>query len=237
MRRRLFAALPVTCLVSPVLAQAVYRVAYNEATGPMVPLVKAIYADLGMAPVFDLLPSERALAEVNAGKCDADLIRVEGVEKMYPNLVCTEEPIRKTELYAYAKRGSNAGFKTADELRQRTLGFARGSKLAEEFLLNRGWQAAVANSADSLLKMVAAERFEIALITSTQLLPQNALPLDGLERVGPVLMSSYSYHVLNRKHVQLVPQFDAVLRAMKADGRMAKYLAVAASPTAAVATP
>lgn len=234
MRRRLFAALPVTCLMSSAPAQTVYRVAYNEATGSMVPLVKAIYADMGMAPVFDLLPSERALAEVNAGKYDADLMRVEGVEKMYPNLVCTEEPIRKTELYAYAKRGTNAGFKTADELRLRTLGFARGSKLAEEFLQGRGLQAAVANSADSLLKMLGVERFEIALITSTQLLPQNALSLDGLERVGPVLMSSYSYHVLHRKHMGLVPRFDAVLRAMKSDGRMAKYLAVGGTPAAAL---
>lgn len=236
MRRRLFATLPVPWLVSPVLAQAGYRVAYNEATGSMVPLVKAIYADLGMAPVFDLLPSERALAEVNAGKCDADLVRVEGVEKMYPNLVCTKEPIRKTELYAYAKRGSNADFKTVDELQQRTLGFARGSKLAEEFVQSRGWQASVVNSADSLTKMLAVDRFEIALITSTQLLPQNALSLDGLERVGPVLKSSYSYHVLNKKHAELVPRFDAVLRTMKADGRMAKYLAAGVSPMAA-ATP
>ncbi len=224
MKRRLFAALPVTYLLSPVLAQEVYRIAYNEATASMVPLVKAIYAEMGIATVFEMMPSERAITETNAGKFDADLVRVEGVEKMYPNLVCTEEPIKKTELYAYAKHGSGAAFKTTEELKQRTLGFTRGSKLAEEFVQSRGLKAAAINSADSMFKMLAVERFEIALVTSTQLLPQNALILEGAERVGPVLASSFSYHVLHKKHAGLIPKFDASLRAMKADGRMAKYL-------------
>lgn len=224
MKRRLFAVLPVACLVSPAPAQGAYRVAYNEATASMVPLVKAIYADIGMAPVFELLPSERALAETNAGKYDADLVRVGGVEKMYPNLVCTEEPIKRTELYAYVKRGASATFKTPEELKQRTMGFTRGSKLAEEFLQARGLQAAAVNSADSLFKMLAVERFEIALVTSTQLLAQNGLMLEGAERVGPVLMSSPSYHVLHKRNADVIPKFDAVVRSMKSDGRFQKYL-------------
>eukprot|EP01032_Pedospumella_encystans_P002206 gene2206-2587_t len=83
---------------------------------------------------------------------DADLLRVDGAERSYPNLMRTQESIKKTELYAYAKRGTGVGFKTVEELAQRSLGFTRGSKLAEEFVQGRGWEAAVANSADSLFK-------------------------------------------------------------------------------------
>lgn len=230
MKRRLFAAGPLAWCVQCVLAQPVFRIAYNEATAPLVPLVKAVYAELGMAPVFELLPSERALVEVNAGRYDADLVRVEGVEKMFPNLVRSEEFIRRTELYAYARRGAGTAFKTVDELARHRLGFTRGSKLAGEFLQARGWQAAEANSVDSLFKMLALGRFDIALVTSTQLLPQNAALREGAERAGPVLMTSYSYHLLNRKHQDLVPRFDAVLRAMRADGRMARLLAATLTP-------
>lgn len=224
MRRRTFAAIPVTGLLLPARAQAPYRISYNEATAPLLPLVRAVYAELGITPLFELLPSERAIVEANAGRFDADLMRVEGVEKMYPNLLCTEEPIRRTELYAYVKRGSPLAVKSVDDLRPRALGFTRGSKLAEEFVQARGWQAVAANSADSLIKMLAVDRFEVALITSTQLLPQNGLVLEGVERVGPTLASSYSYHVLHRRNADLVPRFDAVLKAMKADGRFVKYL-------------
>lgn len=223
MKRRLFTALPAACLAWPVPAQAPYRIALNEATVPVLPLVRAIYGELGITPQFDLLPSERAIAETNAGRFDADLMRVEGVEKMYPNLVCTGEPIRRTELYAYVKRGSALVIKSVDELRQRTLAFTRGSKLAEEFVLARGWQATAANSADSLLKMLAADRFEVALVTSTQLLTSNGALQEVAERLGPVLTSTYSYHVLHRRNAELAPRFDAILRAMKADGRFLKY--------------
>lgn len=224
MKRRLFTALCVTCLVPRAHAQAVFRIVYNEATASLVPLVRAVYAELGISPVFELLPSERAIVEANAGRFDADVMRVEGVEKMYPNLLCTTEPIRRTELFAYVKRGSGLGFKSVDELKQRALGFTRGSKLAEEFVQARGWQATAANSADTLFKMLAADRFEVALVTSTQLLPQNGLQLEGVERVGPMLTSSHSYHVLHRRNAELAPRFDAVLKAMKADGRFQKLL-------------
>ena len=88
----------------------------------------------------------------------------------------------------------------------------------------RGLQAVAANSADTLFKMLSVDRFEVALVTSTQLLAPNGVALEGAERVGTALASSYSYHVLHRKHADLIPKFDAVLKAMKADGRFQKYL-------------
>lgn len=223
MKRRLFSALSVAYWAWPVAAQQPYRIALNEATVPVLPLVRAVYGELGIAPQFELLPSERAIAETNAGRFDADLMRVEGVDKTYPNLICTGEPIRRTELYAYVKRGSALALKSADELRQYALGFTRGSKLAEEFVAARGWQATAANSADALFKMLAADRFEVALVTSTQLLASNGALQEVAERLGPVLTSSYSYHVLHRRNAELAPRFDAILRAMKADGRFLKY--------------
>jgi polar amino acid transport system substrate-binding protein len=227
MKRRLFTAMSVTCLAAPTFAQAPYRIVYNEATASLVPLMRAVYAELGMTPVFEQLPSERALVEANAGRFDADLMRVEGVEKSYPQLLCTNEPIRRTELYAYVRRGASFSIKAADDLRLHSLGLTRGSKLAEEFLTARGWQATAANSADSLFKMLTVDRFEVALVTSTQLLAHSGLVPDNVERAGPVLSSSHSYHVLHRHNAELAPRIDAVLKAMKADGRLQRYLSTA----------
>lgn len=44
------------------------------------------------------------------------------------------------------------------------------------------------------------------------------------ERAGPVLARSMSYHVLNKRHAGLIPKFDAVLKEMKSDGLLSKYL-------------
>jgi len=225
MKRRLFAVLSAMCLVPKVSAQGDYRIVYNEATTALIPLIRAIYAEMGMSPTFELRPSERALAEISSGRFDADLIRVGGVEKMYPNLVRTAEPIKETELYAYVRKGAILASTTPEFLKAHTLGFARGSKLAEEFLLVKGLTAYATNSADSLFKMLTMGRFEIALVTSTQLLSLDPTMLLEAERAGPILVSNFSYHVLHRKHVDLVPKFDGIVKAMKADGRLKKLLA------------
>jgi ABC-type amino acid transport substrate-binding protein len=202
--------------------QSAFVVAYNETTAPLVSMVQAIYAEMGIRPVFKLVPSERAIEVTSSGGYDADLSRVEGTESMYPDLVRSREPLKITELYAFARKGSGITIRHADDLKQRKLGFVRGSKLVEEFLQESGLQAQAANQAGSFYSMLSGGRFEIALVTSTQLLSQSQDQMANVERVGPVLMSRFSYHVFNKKHAELVPRFDAVLRAMKADGRSAK---------------
>jgi polar amino acid transport system substrate-binding protein len=219
----LFAFLFSSCM-SLVSAQPAYTVAYNENTAPLVPLIQAVYAEIGMQPVFVLVPSERAITGANGGAYDADLIRANGTLDAYPNLAFTREPIRRVDLYAYVKRNSGVIINTIADVKGHTVGLTQGSKLPEAFIKAEGIVPEVAYTASSLYLMLEAGRFEIALITSTQIISKSDPIFVGAKRVGPVLASSNSFHVLNKKHTGLIPKFDAAVKAMKADGRLEKLL-------------
>lgn len=204
------------------LAAPVYRVSYSEATSALIPLVRAVYLELGLQPEFVLLPAERALLEVDRGIFDAELSRVAGVLHAYPNLLQTREPLRRTELYAYTRANAPLSVTGHADLKGLSLGLLRGSKLAEDFVQGHGLQAQQAHSTQTLYAMLDAGRFDIALLTSSQL--QSYPPDSQFRRVGPVLETSHAYHVLHRRHAALQPRFDAALRALKASGRAAQLL-------------
>ncbi|WP_018150352.1 substrate-binding periplasmic protein [Leeia oryzae] len=214
----------LACGMVNAASEPVYKIAYNETTAPMVPLVKAIYAEMGITPVFELVPSERAISDTNMGVYDADLSRVEGVVMVYPNLRRTNEPLRMTELYAYVKNTSRIVISTSGDVALYSVGVLEGSKLSEEYVRQAHITPDVSFSADTFYKKLMANRFDIGLFTSTQLLTQRALLAQGARRVGPVLMSSPSFHILNQKHADLIPAFDAALKKMKMDGRYLKLL-------------
>lgn len=205
-------------------AEPDYLVAYDEVTEPLVPLVREVYAELGMSPQFVRVPSERAVQEADRGYYDADLSRAGGTLGNYPNLLYTHEPIKRTELYAYVDQHTNLTLNQLEELKQLRVGLLRGAKFAEMFAAQQGLQVIAANSVDALFAMLAAGRFDLVLITNTQLASQAQNYTAQIRRVGPLLSTSQSFHVLNRKHAELIPRFDAVLKAMREDGRLARYL-------------
>ena len=94
-----------------------------------------------------------------------------------------------------------------------------GSKLPELFVAQHKLNPQIANSETSLYAMLDKERFEILLITDTQLTKLGVETLSSIVQVGPALESSHSFHVLNKKHIDLIPKFDRALRKIKSDGR------------------
>lgn len=224
MKRSILVCLSLSFVGITGWAQAAYRIAYNETTAPLIPLIREAYAAIGITPQFELLPSERAIALTNQGQFDADISRVDEALKSYPNLVRTHEAIKSTELYAYARKGSGLTLSSPADLKRHTLAVTRGSKLAEDYARTAELTVYKANSVESLYKMLEAGRFEVVLVTSTQLRTQAQRLQQVAEQASPVLARSHSYHVLNKNHLDLVPKLDAALKAMKQDGRMARYL-------------
>ena len=212
-------SLILACLALPLTAQAAYKVSYQPGTEMFLPLIKAVYAEMGIAVSLEILPSERSLQEANSGTYDAELGRVGGMLAGYPNLMYTSEPIMVIDLIAMAKKGSAVTISSAADLNKYKIGIIRGSKLPESFVAAKGLTAESVPDPASLLKMLEAGRLDIALI------PSNILAsFASVAQVGPKLMSVPSYHILNKKHAALAPKFDAILKAMKADGRFAKLL-------------
>lgn len=212
-------------LFSPmVAAQVPYVVSYHDVTAPLVPLVRAIYAEMGIEAEFVLVPMERAVALTDRGDYDAEVSRVSDALTNYVNIVQTQEPLRTIELHAYVKKGSGIELQTAEDLQVYRIGMFRGAKLAEVFAVTEGLKPVESLSLETLAKMLDAGRFDVALITTVQVAAYSEEILSVAERVGPVLSVSSAYHVLNKRNAGLVARFDEIVRAMRADGRMAQLL-------------
>lgn len=114
-------------LFSPLaVAQAPYVVSYHDVTAPLVPLVRAVYAEMGIEAEFVLVPMERAVALTDRGDYDAEVSRVSDALTNYVNIVQTQEPLRTIELHAYVKKGSDIELQTADDLQVYRIGMYRG---------------------------------------------------------------------------------------------------------------
>lgn len=206
-------------------SQPSFRIAYNASTAPLVPLVREVYREMGMQPEFLLLPAERALTGTDRGDYDADLSRAGGSVQAYVHLMQTREPLRKTELYAYAAKGSRLIIRDARDLKEHSLGLQHGAKLAEEFIRAEHLSAERGHSPEALYAMLAAGRFEIALVTSIQARAHSKTLDLQAQRVSGPLVTGYSFHVLNKMHAALAPKFDAALLALKKSGQAERLLA------------
>lgn len=196
--------------------------AYNNATETYVPLIEAIYNEMGIQPRFILVPSERSISDTNNGVFDADIARVEGSLKKYPNLIFTKVPLIKTQLFAFVRKGSNIRISKIQDLKKYSIGIILGSKLPENFVIKEGLKVETASTLASFNSMFKGGRFEIALVTSNHLLAQDQLINEYGERTGPVLATTRSFHVMNKKNANLVSKFDFILSKLKANGQFEK---------------
>lgn len=196
--------------------------AEGSASMALIPLILAVYAELGIEAEVIVMPAERALREVNEGNADGDVGRAGGGLEIYPNLIVNNEPLGSIDLVPWVKKDSAIAVRSVQSLKDYKVAYARGLKLAEGFCTKAGITAEVTSSIETLAKMLEGERFDIALSafpTSTPALSAVAVPL-------PLkLATAKSFHVLNKKHSALIPKIDAVLVAMKADSRHAALTA------------
>jgi len=221
MKRYLFALLSAILLSSGGSAQQIIRVAAQPGTEPYWTLLTAVYEVLGYKAVITEYPSERALAEVNSGRADAEAGRVVGELEDFPNLVYSSEPIINATLQAWARRGTAISISSPKDLKNYRIGTVRGIKLAELFAVSLSLSTIIAADEESLAKMLDAGRIDIALLTDIFL-------VSPVYKIGvlvdPDLVTMKAYHVFNKKYAFLIPKWDAVLRAMKADGRYQKLI-------------
>lgn len=204
-------------------AQPVLRVGAAAESRAYFAAVTAVYAEIGLpAPEFVLLPPERVLRNLQNGELDADLGRVQGAAREYSNLVETTVPIVKLSLYAVTRKGYPEV--TAGNLKTLRLGHLRGTKLAEHYIEANQLQSLPGSSNANLIRMVAADRLDVLLVTSSVDLSNSGDYADAVVVQPKPLHTASAVHVFHKRWADLVPRFDAAIRKMAADGRLAKLL-------------
>ncbi|HSG05709.1 MAG TPA: hypothetical protein VLB09_04875, partial [Nitrospiria bacterium] len=76
----------------------------KEKDGFLDRIAMEISSRIGMKGSMTRLPGERSLLNVNQGIDDGTLIRVGGLEEVYPNLVQVREKIKDNEFVVFSKK-------------------------------------------------------------------------------------------------------------------------------------
>ena len=180
---------------------------------------------LGFGLRLVIQPSERSLQSANLGQVDGEGLRVEGLEKQYPNLIRVPEPYQRIAFVAFARDSSirlDQGWTSLEPYR---VGFITGWKLFEKKV--SGVRALTkVDQPEQLFRMLAAGRIDLALYTRGDgVALARSMQMPQIVPLGPALKEVDLYLYLNARHSALVPELAASIRAMKADGSHARIIA------------
>lgn len=189
----------------------------REQDGALDVLVKELFDRVGRAVRLVRLPAERAMRSVNEGTSDAELPRVAGLEKKYPNLVMVPERIIDYAFVGFT-RDPDVAVQRWEDLVRYDVGAITGWKIYEKNVPAEADTLWVRNI-DRLFSLLGRGRVEVALheryagghVART-------LGLQGVRELEPPLAVRPMYLYVHDSHRDLVPGLAAALRAMKADG-------------------
>ncbi len=162
------------------------------------------------------LPAERGLINANAGIEDGDMVRIAGLEKLYPNLIRVPEKVIDWEFVAYTKNPRILA--NWPSIHQYVVGHVRGWKIYEHHL--KGAEHIVtAKDPEQLFRLLARDRIEVALYTrwmGEALIDKNKFK--GIYRLTPPLEQREMFIYLHKRHADLVPKIASALRDLKKEG-------------------
>lgn len=163
------------------------------------------------------LPAERALINANAGIGDGDLLRIAGLQKIYPNLIQVPEKIMDMEFVVFTRHASFpvSGWQS---LKPWSVAFITGWKILEQNITEPLELTKVKN-ADLLFTLLLKNRTDVIVYSrwlGLAYIKQHHLK--GIKMLTPSLDRQSVYVYLNKKHRDLVPKLATSLRIMKQDG-------------------
>lgn len=189
----------------------------DDGTGFLDRIVGEAFRRCGVELKLVRLPPERGLRNANAGIEDGELIRVGGIEKIYPNLLRVPEKIADLRFTAFSRHYAVRTDSWA-ALRPYRIGIIKGWKIYENNL--RGIVTPLlVDDAKQLFNLLGRNRVDIVLYT--QWAGQAEVRERGMRdarALMPPLASVEVFTYLHKKHAALIPRLAAALRALKADG-------------------
>lgn len=163
------------------------------------------------------LPSERSLFAAQNGSVDGEYGRIPAIAPLYDNLVIVPEPLTEFHFSAFVRRGTPPP-RSFSDLRDYDVAFINGWKIYEERVTDAR-SVTLADSEAQLFALLSARRVDVILYNRARgrsYLQRN--DVDSVVMSADPLAVRPMHLYLNRRHKELVPRVDAVLREMKRDG-------------------
>jgi len=188
----------------------------EKGTGMLDRIVVEAFRRIGVDAEIVFSATGMSLSDVNAGLADAELNRVEGMEKSFPNLVMVPEPNMVMDFVAFSRKRYE--IKDWESLRGLGIGIVKGWKILESNTEGFPYVVPVPSETE-LFNMLDMGRIDVALYDRLTGLEQISLRnFKGMFYLEPPLASRNMYLYLNRKHAKLAEPLAEALRSMKKDG-------------------
>jgi polar amino acid transport system substrate-binding protein len=200
-----------------------------DQSGMLDRIVKEAFLRIGITVDIPFLPAERSIMLANTGIHDGELNRIEGIERLYPNLVRVPESNMDFNFVAFSKKQD---FATTDwsTLKSMRVGFIKGWKILEENLKDHP-DVVYANSAEQLFKQLDKGHIDVALYGELVGCGQlKKMSLTDVKVLSPPLATRKMYMYLNEKHKGLTVKVAESLREMKRDGSYDRIVEEAKAP-------
>ncbi len=191
----------------------------NEtATGPGDIILKEIFHRANVPAEVIPTSSERSLSNINHGIDDGDGFRMEGLQSLYPHIVCVPEVISEFEFCVYCLAEHPIKVDGFDDLKLHQIAINRGRPGMLKMV--SGARAVIeVNTQEQLFRMLDSGRVEAVLDERSQAdFTLKTLDLKTIKRIDPPIASRPIYIYLNEKHASLVPALVAAIKSMKQDG-------------------
>lgn len=176
------------------------------------------YRRLGIALTIKKYPGERALRLSNSGAADGEVMRIDTVKTLYPNLIQVRPAVSYLEASTFVTKTEfvPSGW---ESLRPFRIGIIRGVKFAETN--TEGMDRHPVGSYGSVFEMLDAGRIEVAATSRLNgLFFIRSIQSNSIKEAGDPIMRFDLFHYIHKKHASLVPRIAAVLRAMEQSGEL-----------------
>lgn len=181
------------------------------------------YSTIGLDIAIRRLPAARALEAANEGQTDGEAGRVSVIEEDNPNLIRVPTPIYLNHVVCFTKRKDIDPRKGWDGLAPYSLASVVGYKFIEKKTLHM--RRKLVASYDVLFAMLESDRVDAVLTEYLEALPTlKGLEMEDVHMLEPPYAAKPMYHYLHKKHADLVPRIDAVLKHMQKTGRLQAIL-------------
>ena len=182
-------------------------------------ILREAYRRIGVDIEIRKYPAERALQMANRGEVAGEVQRINGINRKYGNLIQLRPAINFIEGTVFTK---SVVFEVSgwDSLREYRIGVIRGIKFAERH--TRGMKTYAVGDYERLFRMLAADRFQVAVSPRVNGLYQIRLfQIEGLRDLSPAIMRFDLFHYLHRSQADLAARVRPVLEAMDVAGELA----------------
>lgn len=186
-------------------------------------IMTEIYKRIGYDMTIVRFPGMRSLVEANFGTTNGELLRIQTIEKHYPNLVRVPYAIGSLSAFALVHKGQPMVSDLSGLVGKR-VGILRGVEYTE--ILTRNLDRQVLNSIDSLFKILLSGRVDVIIFPERD--ARKYIKNHGLENEVDIseeaIINVPLYHFLHKDSQAIADELAEEIQRMTKSGALDKLI-------------